>query len=349
MAIDFVRNLLALVLEAAPWVVLGLLVAGLIKAGLPMAGLAARLQGRGLAAVGGAALLGAPLPLCSCGVLPAAFGLRRAGASKGATTSFLISTPETGVDSVLLSYVLLGPVFAVVRPVVAVASAIFTGLAVAVAIRDEAAPFSAPQPAEGCCCGEMAEERTGLIAGLRYAFADLWDDIALWLAGGLLAAAVVVTVAPPDVLAAWAQGPLAMLVVLAVSVPMYVCASASTPLALALLHAGVSPGTALVFLLAGPATNLAGLALVRRELGGATMAIYLAGVVLTSLAAGLALDAIWRAAAWPLPAAPAGQAESGYHLWLGLASALLLLLAYRPIRRRILPASAAPAPGHDHA
>ncbi len=349
MVMDFVGNLLALVLEAAPWVVLGLLVAGLIKAWLPMAGLAARLKGRGLTAVGGAALLGAPLPLCSCGVLPAAFGLRRAGASKGATTSFLISTPETGVDSVLLSYVLLGPVFAVVRPVVAVASAIATGLAVAVAVRDEAATPPAPPPAAGCCGGETAEERTGLVAGLRYAFADLWDDIALWLAGGVLAAAVVVTVAPPDVLAAWAQGPLAMLVVLAVSVPMYVCASASTPLALALLHAGVSPGTALVFLLAGPATNLAGLALVRRELGGATMAIYLAGVVATSLAAGLALDAIWSVAAWPLPAAPTGQAESGYHLWLGLASALVLLLAYRPIRRRILPAPATPAPAHDHA
>ena len=354
MVLDFARNLIALCLEAAPWVVPGLLVAGLIKAWLPMAGMAGRLKGRGLGAVGGAALLGAPLPLCSCGVLPAAFGLRRAGASKGATTSFLISTPETGVDSIPLSYVLLGPVFAVARPVVAVVSAVLTGLSVALAVReDEAPPVTSPATSgvTDDCRGAPAEDEAnpGLLAGLRYAFSDLWDDIALWLAGGMAAAGVIVTVAPPDVLAAWASGPTAMLVVLAVSVPMYVCATALTPLALAMLHAGVSPGTALVFLLAGPATNLAGLALVRRELGNRTMAIYLAGVVITSLAAGLALDALWTEAGWPLPAAPVAGAESAHHLWLGLPALVLLAVSFRPIRRRIWPAPPAAAHTHDHA
>ena len=151
-------------------------------------------------------------------------------------------------------------------------------------------------------------------------------------------AGLVITVVPPDLLAAWAQGPLAMLVVLAVSVPMYVCATASTPLALALLHAGVSPGTALVFLLAGPATNFAGLALVRRELGGRSMLVYLAGIAVTSLLAGLALDAAWVGIGGEatVPLARGGLDET-VPLWLTLPSLLLLLaFAVRPARRLLL-------------
>ncbi len=355
--VDFLLNTLDLALEAAPWLLLGLVVAGLLKAWLPTSRLARRLGHGGIGAVTQAAIVGAPLPLCSCGVLPAAFGLRRAGASKPATVSFLISTPETGVDSILVSYVLLGPIFAVVRPVAAVFSALLTGLAVAFATAREAEPETIQeidlyaQEEDDCCTGHdhaVAVDAGFLartLAGIRYAFSELIDEIALWLAVGIVAAGVVVTLVPPDLLAAWGQGPVAMLAVLAVSVPMYVCATASTPLALAMLHAGVSPGTALVFLLAGPATNFAGLALVRKELGTTTMAVYLAGIAVFSVAAGLALDAAWTSlggdATVPLEG---GWEAGGTEFWIGVPSlALLTVFALKPLRALLWRRFEAPA------
>jgi hypothetical protein len=362
--LEFLLNTLDLALEAAPWLLLGLVVAGLLKAWMPTSRLARRLGHGGLGAVTRAAIVGAPLPLCSCGVLPAAFGLRRAGASRPATVSFLISTPETGVDSIAVSYVLLGPVFAVVRPVAAVLSALLTGLAVAFATaREEEEEHETVQEIDlyaqedDDCCGTEAHGHAAAaasgfvprtLAGLGYAFSDLIDEIALWLAVGIVVAGLVVTLVPPDLLAAWGRGPIAMLAVLAVSVPMYVCATASTPMALAMLHAGVSPGTALVFLLAGPATNVAGLVLIRKELGNATMAVYLAGVAVCSIAAGLALDAAWAglggAATVPLEVGWGGGAVA---LWIGAPSlALLTLCALKPVRAFVWRRLEQPAPSH---
>lgn len=348
-----IDNTLMLALAAAPWLVLGLLVAGLVRAWLPSSRLSRQLGDGDVRSVGAAALVGAPLPLCSCGVLPAAFGLRRAGASRPATVSFLIATPETGVDSIAISYVLLGPIFAVVRPLVALATALTTGLAVArLTPEARSAPAVGPAPdlfaeeaGEGECCAAAAATAAPTpgfvgrtLGGLRYAFGQLLDDLAGWLAVGIVVAGLVVTLVPPNLLAAWGQGPLAMLAVLAVSVPMYVCATASTPLALALLHAGVSPGTALVFLLAGPATNFAGMALIRRELGTRCMLVYLSGIAIVSLVAGLALDAAWPAlggdATVPLAR---GGIDEATPLWLALPALIVLLgFAVRPVRRLLL-------------
>ena len=156
-------------------------------------------------------------------------------------------------------------------------------------------------------------------------------------AKGIVVAGLIMTAVPPDLLAAWAQGPLAMLLVLGVSVPMYVCATASTPIALALIYAGVSPGTALVFLLAGPASNFAGLALVGRELGWRTMAIYIGGISLSALAAGLVLDAIWPVigGGQTVPAA-VGEMHDATPLWLAVPSLLVLgIVSLKPLRRAL--------------
>ncbi len=355
MVITFLINTLDLALAAAPWLLLGLVTAGLVKAWLPTASLARRLGSADASAVATAALVGAPLPLCSCGVLPAAFALRRAGASKPATVSFLIATPETGIDSIAVSYVLLGPVFAVVRPIAAVLSALATGFAVSRLSPGDGTASKAIEPLDlyaqeddgcGACCDADSQDpavgaATGIgrrtFAGLRYAFFDLMDDIAVWLAVGIVVAGLIMTAVPPDLLAAWAQGPLAMLLVLGVSVPMYVCATASTPIALALIYAGVSPGTALVFLLAGPASNFAGLALVGRELGWRTMAIYIGGISLSALAAGLVLDAIWPVigGGQTVPAA-VGEMNDATPLWLAVPSLLVLgIVSLKPLRRAL--------------
>lgn len=333
----FFHHLYTLLLDSAPWLVLGLLAAGLIKSFELERGIARWLGGRGFAPVARAAILGAPLPLCSCGVLPAALALRRNGASKGATISFLIATPETGVDSVALSYALLGPLLTVMRPVAAIISAMFAGLLVlGTDPSDHAAP-SAPPPActkTNCCAKPPASPlpvswRKRMMTGLGYAFGEILDDLALWLGLGLVVAALVQTLIPPASLAAWGGGWPAMLTMLLIGIPMYICATASTPLAAGLMLTGLSPGAALVFLLAGPATNMATLALVRREMGLSALAAYLTGITLGSLAFGFLTDALAHQLGWvaPIP----GQAAEWIPTPLAAACALLLLVfALRP-------------------
>jgi uncharacterized protein len=340
------QNTLALFLDAAPWLLFGLLAAGLIKAWVPQEAMSRWLGGRGPWPVTKAALLGAPLPLCSCGVLPAALGLRRAGASKGATVSFLIATPETGVDSIAVSYALLGPFMAVVRPIAAVLNAIFAGLLAAL-VPEAPAAVPAPRAAASCGCADAcaapaprpAAQPGALpraVAGMRYAMTDVLDDIAPWLAFGLLLAGVVATAVPPMALAAWGSGLPAMLVMLLVGVPMYICATASTPFAAALLLAGVSPGTVLVFLLAGPATNVATLGIVRRELGNGVFLTYLAGIALGSIGLGLATDVAVERLGIDIVAQLAEVGEF-VPTWLAAASALVLtVFAVRPVRRLLL-------------
>jgi len=384
---DLINNIWAVLLDTAFWLLLGLFTAGLIKVFIPADAMQRWVGGRGFAAVSRAALFGAPLPLCSCGVLPAAIGLRRAGASKEATVSFLISTPETSVDSVAVTYALMGPLMAVYRPLAALVSAMLTGMLTALVenhvtasaipaetviaagcsgpekdavvqsgARNGAVDCCAPAQAEtvNSCCAAEPEEQASSCCGsetgpdaakpvpkwlqtLRFAGAELLDDIALWMAVGIAVAGVMMTFVPPGWLAQWGQGLTAMLVMLLVGIPMYICAVASTPIAAGLLLAGVSPGAVLVFLLVGPATNIASFALVRRELGNRVTLVYFAGISVASVGMGLLLEALLRSTGW-LVQANIGGAHAMLPSWLVLGSALLLiLLAIKPLRRTLLP------------
>jgi uncharacterized membrane protein YraQ (UPF0718 family) len=334
--IDFLKNLLELSLEAAPWLVLGLIIGGLMKSLIPTSFLQKHLSGSGFSSVIKAAIFGAPLPLCSCGVIPAALGLRRAGASKPATVSFLVSTPETGIDSVSISYALLGPFMAIVRPIAAIVSAITAGLLVGrseddipVSIRPSDAEVGccstekeSVQKETSCCSSSKLEaveisccstqdvqkeadsccsglgQNTQKPAGLLYkiwndivdAFKDLLGDVLFWLVIGLIFAALVKTFVPLTFLAEWGSGLPAMLIMLVIGIPMYVCATASTPIAAGLLLAGVSPGVAMVFLMAGPATNISTLGIIGKELGRRSLIAYLTGVGVIALLTGLVVD-----------------------------------------------------------
>jgi uncharacterized membrane protein YraQ (UPF0718 family) len=372
-------NFIDLFLESAFWLLLGLFLAGMLKMFVPMSWMNKQLGGHGFKSIVKAAILGAPLPLCSCGVIPAAVGLRRAGASKAATTSFLISTPETGVDSVTISYVLLGPFMAVVRPIAAIMSAIVAGLlvgkdedfeerqalanALSKNINDSRADnpsvkgkptklvfasnqsgvkngfsrdklnstkfvFDAkPSQAKSSCCSNVKEtesccgsqqkqpsndcdegasccsstediadklKQTSVLSrmakGMHFAANDLVRDTALWLLVGLFFAAIVQTYISTDFLTEWGDGVLAMLVMVIISIPMYICATASTPIAAGLLLAGVSPGAVLVFMLAGPATNIATLGVVGKELGKRALWSYLSGVLGVALFSGVIVN-----------------------------------------------------------
>jgi len=305
--VDLLINFWALFITAAPWLLLGFVIAGLIHVFIPEHVMSKHLGSEGFGTTVKAALIGAPLPLCSCGVIPAALGLRRSGASKSATVSFLVATPETGVDSVSLSYAMLGPVMAVFRPVAAICSAIVAGVLVGRDIEDRTQGESAvaessccgaelqiTKPGVGDCCVDEAPIKQGLLpkllSALDFSTGKLIADTAQWLVVGLFFAALVQTFVSADFLASHGEGILAMTVMVLVSIPMYICATASTPIAAGLLFAGVSPGAILVFMLAGPATNIATLGVVGKELGRRSLMAYLVGVIATAMVFGGALD-----------------------------------------------------------
>lgn len=326
---DLIQNFIDLFVESAPWLLLGFVVAGVIKGLIPADFLSRYLGGRGAWTTIKAAFIGAPLPLCSCGVVPAALGLRKSGASKNATVSFLVATPETGVDSVTVTYALLGPVMAIVRPIAAVTSGIVSGLLVG---RTDTEQSTADSGSEVSCCAAKprvdlgASDTNTLYDGLRFVFVDMIRDIAAWLLLGILFAAAIQTWVPPSVLAEWGSGWLAFIVMVLIGVPMYICATASTPIAAGLLLAGVSPGAVLVFMMAGPATNIGTLAIVARELGGRSLIAYLSGVIVTSFAFGYVLNVLASEYGVNFLTGVTANHDMG-HAWWAYGSALLLAIA----------------------
>jgi uncharacterized protein len=352
--VAILQEILGLGLQAAPWLLLGLVVAGLIKACVPEALLQRLVGGDGIGAIGRAAVIGAPLPLCSCGAIPTALMLHRNGAGRGPTTAFMVATPGIGADSVALTYALLGPVIMLARVLGALVSAVLTGLFVAAgsdrseACRVEPASACSPESAStgascstGCRGPALAaapEPGIGerLRNGLSYAFNDLFEDIGGWMLGGLVLAGLIVWAVPPQAFAAIATGIPAMLLMAVIGIPIYICATAATPIAVAMMLAGASPGTVLVFLLAGPITSMATLAVLQREMGTPAVARYLAGIVATTVLAGFLLD---QAIGWSDldVMATMGAAQDVVPDWLEWgALTVLVLLALRPARRMLL-------------
>jgi uncharacterized membrane protein YraQ (UPF0718 family)/copper chaperone CopZ len=316
------------------------------------------LGGNGLGQVVKASLFGVPLPLCSCGVIPVAASLHRHGAGKGATTAFLLSTPQTGVDSIAVTYALLGPFLAVVRPVAAFVTGIFGGGLVqtfngdGVVVEEPAeAPVEDSCCSSGTCDDEKKPGRPRIVEALYYGLVVLPRDIGKALVYGVVISGLISTVVAPQALESTLGGGLwPMLAAMAIGIPLYVCATASTPIALGLIHAGLSPGAALVFLISGPATNSAALTTLWKVLGRRAAILYLVTVAVASLATGLAVDGLINAGALPesalVPAASAVQGAAGHvhdtsaggaGSWFETLSAVILLLvlvnALRPRRR----------------
>lgn len=272
----FAAHLWSITAELAPWLLVGLVIAGLFHALLP-AGLVARTL-RGNAGVVKAVALGVPLPLCSCGVIPAGVGLKKDGASSGAAVGFLIATPQTGVDSILVSASMLGWPFALMK----VAAALVTGV-VGGWLVERVSPSGEPAPA-ATACTMRAPLSTRLVAGAGHSL-EVLRSIWRWLAFGVVASAALLTWVSPGSLAG-ALGDswfLASLVVLLVAVPTYVCATGSVPIAAALVAGGLPLPAALVFLMAGPATSVATIGTVRKHFGGRVALVYVATIVVGSL------------------------------------------------------------------
>lgn len=332
--------------DAGPYVLFGFFVAGLLKAFVPDKFMAKHLGGKSFGSVVKAAVVGVPLPLCSCGVLPTALGLRKQGASKGATTAFMISTPETGVDSMAVTYALIDPIMTVVRPVAASITAIFAGVLVNMFPEKER-----PLPMNGllkhmneidheqghehagCGCSDGHCETDGsrttygkFVDGMRYAFGEMISDIGRWLMVGVVIAGIITAAMPPDLLDEYVgTGFLSYLVMLIVALPLYVCATASTPIAASLLLKGLSPGAALVFLLAGPATNGATITVMLKTLGKRAAFLYVFSIVVCSLALAFVVDKLYVVLGIDITAVVSEVAETLPH-WVGVGSGILLLI-----------------------
>lgn len=316
--------------EMAPYLLLGFGIAGVMHAFVPARLYKTHLAPNTFGSVAKAALFGIPLPLCSCGVVPTAMGLRREGASRGATVSFLIATPQTGVDSIAATYSMMGLPFALLRPVAALVTAIGGG-ALANRFARRAGDAQAVQEPEGNPDTRPAGFMARVRLALRYGFGSMMEDIGRWLLIGLVVAALITAFVPADFLGVLNGYPLlSMLLVLALSVPMYICATGSIPIAVALMLKGLSPGAALVLLMAGPATNAASLMVVHKALGRGVQVFYVGAIVVGAVLFGLLADYALPAAWFNLPVsetlachAAGGSMHSG---WLPVASGVVLSL-----------------------
>lgn len=280
-------SLLNVVCEMAPYLLLGFLIAGVLHVFVPQGFYRKYLSKDNKFAVLWAALLGIPLPLCSCGVIPTAVGLRNEKASKGAVASFLIATPQTGIDSILATFSLLGLGFAIVRPVAALVTGVCGGLLVARLVREDGA---GDDEAPAAC---RVQRGSKLWRVLRYAYFDMIQDIGGRLVLGLLIAALIQVAVPDEFFLNFGSQPLLqMLVILVVAVPMYICSTGSIPVAAALMMKGLSPGAALVMLMAGPTVNFASILVIRKALGRRFTWIYLGVIMVFSVLFGLLVNAI---------------------------------------------------------
>ena len=304
-AVQFVSGAWDILGQMSPYLLFGFLVAGVLHLLIPTAWVERHLGGEGVLASLKASAIGVPLPLCSCSVIPVAASLRKQGAGRGPTIAFLISTPQTGVDSIAVTYSMLGGVYAIYRPLVALISGLIGGAVTAQVTRSESdeSPEEKNESAsaEESACAVEDQSSTDplgwgarLVEMIRYAFITLPADIALALLVGVLISAAITELAPAEFFAPILGGGLLSMVVMAlVGIPMYVCATASVPIAAALVARGVSPGAALVFLMTGPATNAATLATIRSSLGTRTAVAYLLTVFTCAIVGGLSLDAFF--------------------------------------------------------
>ena len=324
---DYINAFVSMLNGMSPYLLLGFLIAGVLHSFVPSSIYSRYLAGTGLRSVATAAAFGIPLPLCSCGVLPTAVALRRSGASRAASTSFLIATPQTGVDSIAATYSMMGLPFAILRPVAALVTSLIGGLAVGHWERKgslddikEEGDYEFSQLPKGLW--------NKIVETFKYGFFDMMQSIGRWLLLGLVIATLITVLLPDNFFSTYARWPLLnMFIIVLVAVPMYVCATGSIPIAAALMLKGMSPGCALVLLMAGPAANVASMFIVNKAFGRKATIVYLLSIIGGAIGFGLLVDY------WPglretfIDALPHHMMHHGMHgaLWLNTACSVALL------------------------
>ncbi len=286
--LNFISDFFNILNEMSPYLLLGFLFAGILHVAFPRDKINKYMGKKNLRSVIAATLLGIPLPLCSCGVIPTGISFYKSGASKGASISFLISTPQTGIDSILVSYSLLGLPFAIIRIFIALITGVVGGVFTNSIIKNEADSSVQNSIINE---SETGNKKNKFIEMLRYAFVEFLQDISKWLIIGLLLASVISVLIPNDFFINFVGNDfLSMLIVLIAAIPLYVCATGSVPIAAMLMIKGLSPGAALVFLMAGPATNAATITVINNVMGKKTLYAYLFSIISGALIFGTLIN-----------------------------------------------------------
>ncbi len=336
------HEVIELINEMSPFLLLGFLIAGIMHVFIPNNFFSKYLSGNSFHSVLSAAIFGVPIPLCSCGVIPTAMSLRREGAGKGAVVSFLIATPQTGVDSIFATYSLMGLPFALVRPVAAFLTALMGGTFVNAFAEAETSDQST-SVSSGHVRKHMSL-REKLIEAIKFGFVEMMEDIGKWLVVGLIVAGLITVFVPNEFFAIFKDNTfMSMLLVLCISIPMYVCATGSIPIAVALMAKGLTPGAALVLLMAGPACNFASILVINKVLGKKTLICYLIAIILGSIAFGIGIDYLlprqWFTS-YLVGGSECCHEEAGWFKWS--CTALLFILLLNVVRMRMT------GDGHHH-
>jgi uncharacterized membrane protein YraQ (UPF0718 family)/copper chaperone CopZ len=282
----FLSDFVKILSEMSPYLLLGFFFAGLLYAFIPQKKIERYFNGKPFKSSVLASIFGIPLPLCSCGVIPTGTAFYKNGASKGGTVSFLISTPQTGVDSILATFSLMGLPFAIIRPLAALVTGITGGLITSVVTKNESDTRTFQEQSE-----EHKSFSQKVVDVFRYGFVEFIQDISKWLAIGLVLAAIISALIPNEFFELLNMPPIVqMLLILVVSIPLYICATGSIPLAAILILKGISPGAAFVLLMAGPATNAATITMIGKVLGKKSLFTYLATIIAGAIGFGLIID-----------------------------------------------------------
>ncbi|MBQ3554675.1 MAG: permease [Bacteroidales bacterium] len=283
------QEIINLINEMSPYLLLGFLLAGIMKAFIPDTLYKRYLSNSNFKSVLNSMLIGIPLPLCSCGVLPTAMGLYKQGASKGATTTFLIATPQTGIDSIIATFSLMGLPFTILRVFAAIITSVIGGIMVNIFDKEDRVIIDKDNGTTSH--KERLSFKGKIVTTLKFAYIEMMQDIGKWLMIGLLVAGAITVFVPESFFALFADNTLLnILFVLLFAIPMYLCATGSIPIAVALMLKGLSPGTALVLLMAGPAINFASILILNKFLGKKTLIIYLTSIILGSITFALIVD-----------------------------------------------------------
>lgn len=346
-------EIINLINSMAPFLLLGFLLAGIMHAFIPATLYQRHFGQPTFKSVCYATLLAIPIPLCSCGVIPTAMSLRREGASKGSVISFLIATPQTGVDSILATYSMMGLPFTIVRPIAALVTALFGGHLANVFERKGVLNDEGPKHVSqtGKVNGQSKTFFEKMQIALHYAYVDMMEDIGKWLAVGLVVAGLITVYVPDAFFQQFAGNSiLGIIMVLLFAIPMYLCATGSIPIAIALMLKGLTPGAALVLLMAGPAVNVASMLVIQRVMGMRTLLIYIGSIVGGSVLFALGVDYLFPEGYFTASLVAKQASCTGASVFQWICTGILALLLLNAMIRRffVTPKCSCPvAEGQD--
>lgn len=325
---DFFKALWEYIVLSAPYLLFGFLASGVLREYFNVDWIKKNLGSKGVGSIFKASAFGVPLPLCSCAVIPAAVTLKKQGASNAATSSFLISTPESGVDSIMMTYGVMDFPMTIIRPISAFMTAFIAGIGQHF-FNNESVVIEEKE--KSACCSKSKIAKASLPNRLKrvwdFSTNELVEDIAGWLTIGLICGALI-NFAVPAELFAYGNGIIGKLIILGIGIPFYICASASTPIAASMVMKGMSPGTALIFLLVGPATNVANLAVLQKYIGKKGVIINIIAIAIVSFALSYIVDGLYSYYSWEVSFAISEAHVHAAPLWhqaMGVYLVFLLL------------------------